>query len=217
MKMKEEGIPTAVVCLFLVAVLAVCSYAQVDTRLQKAYTGTGYAICGSCTVPKDVSSAVRLAPKREPGEPIVLSGTIFKRDGVTPDSGITLFLYQADAGGYYHRPKEDVFHPRLCGWLRVGKDGRYEIHTVKPSPEVLAADEPAHIHAQIFGNGMSEHFLHDFWFAGDERIPEADGERFSRLGSFSPVITLTKGGDGILRGVRDIKVVPAPPWQTEPE
>jgi len=42
-----------------------------------------------------------------------LSGTIFRGDGITPAAGITLFLYQTDAGGFYLRPQEDVLRPTL--------------------------------------------------------------------------------------------------------
>ena len=188
-----------------------------QVKLQWAQTKEGRAICGSCTVPTDLSWQVWLIQKGESGKPVVISGIIYKADGVTPDSGVIVFLYQADAGGYYHRPKEDVFHPRLYGWLITGKDGRYEIHTVKPSPEILAPEEPAHIHAQIFNKEMPEHFLHEFWFDGDSRISPADSRKFAKLGSFSPIITLTKGKDGISRGVRNIKVKPASPWTYEDE
>lgn len=183
--------------------------------LEARPTGTGYTLCGSCSVPRKISSRVWLVPKDEPGEPIILSGTIYKQDGVTPDSGVTLFLYQTDAGGYYHRPKEDVFHPRIVGWLRTGRDGRYEIHTIKPAPEILAANEPAHIHVHIWGERMPEHFLHEFWFRGDGNITTKDKKALGELARFSPIVTLTKGQDGISRGVRDIRVRPAPQWEYE--
>ncbi len=187
---------------------------QPQVTLQSRSTGRGYAICGSCTVPQDVSSTLWLVAKDEPGDPVVLSGIIYKEDGVTPYPGVTLFLYQADAGGYYHRPKEDVFHPRIYGWLRTGNDGHYLVHTVKPAPEILAA-QPAHIHVHIFGNGMPEHFLHEFWFDGDPHISTEDIRRFAGLGKFSPMVALSKGRDGIWTGIRNIRVRPAPPWRYE--
>jgi protocatechuate 3,4-dioxygenase beta subunit len=191
--------------------------AQQEIKLESRATGTGYALCGACTVPEGISSHARLAPAGEPGERIILSGTVYSADGVTPDSGVTLFLYQTDAGGYYHRPKENVFRPRLLGWIRTGRDGRYDIETIKPAPEILASDEPAHIHVHIWAQGMPEHFLHEFWFALDSRIPAGDRKRLARLGSFSPIVQLTKGSDGVSRGVRDIRVRPAPPWKQEPD
>ncbi len=181
-------------------------------ELQRSFTGQGYALCGSCTVPGIIGPNLSLADSSERGDHLIITGTVFTEDGLTPDSGITLFLYQADAGGYYHRPKEDVFHPRIFGWLRTGKDGRYEIRTVRPAPEVLEPDGRAHIHVHIFGKGIEEHFLHEFWFAGDEHIPAGDAKPFSGLGSFSPIVTLTRGDDGIWRGTRDIKVRAVRRW-----
>jgi protocatechuate 3,4-dioxygenase beta subunit len=207
----------AILLLLVTCVALFSSYGQThpEITLESRSTGTGYALCGSCSLPKEISSRAWLVLKDEPGEQIILSGRIFKEDGVTPDSGITLFLYQTDAGGYYHRPQEDVFHPRLFGWLRTGSDGQYEIHTIKPAPEILAADEPAHIHVHIFGNGMPEHFLHEFWFQGDRNISAEELRASKRLGTFSPIVALKKESDGILRVVRNIRVRPAPPWKYE--
>ncbi len=182
-------------------------------KLQRAKTGAGYALCGSCTVPKDISSQVTLAPKDEPGDRIIISGTIYKEDGVTPAAGITLFLYQTDAGGYYHRPKEDVFDPRLRSWLRTGKDGRYVIHTIRPIPEVLAPEEPAHIHAHVFGPGIAEHFLKEFWFEGDPRIKPDENEKMSKLGVYSPILHLTRDKSGVLVGRRDIRLRQTASWK----
>jgi len=222
-RVTEEGIMRFRNCALMGIAVTLCaaffcrSNAQEDTefKFERRFTGMGYAICGSCTVPAKISSAVWLVKNDEPGDSIRLSGTIFKADGSTPDSGVTLFLYQADAGGYYHRPKEDVFHPRIFGWLRTGNDGHYEIHTVKPSPEILAPREPAHIHVHIFGSGMEEHFLHEFWFEGDTNISSKDIRKFSILGSFSPLISLTKSENGCWTGFRDIRVRPAPHWRHE--
>ncbi len=181
----------------------------------RAHTSEGFAICGSCKVPSNISSKVTLAPLGEPGERIVISGTIYQADGVTAAAGITLFLYQTDAGGYYHRPKEDVFSPSLHGWLHTGADGHYEIHTIRPKPEVLAEDEPAHIHAQVFGKGIPEHFLHEFWFAGDPRIKTGEAKKLGRLGRFSPILRLEKDPAGLLSAVCDIRLKPTAPWQYE--
>ncbi len=210
------------VSIAFVLLLSLCAgpsydFAQTHQQvtLERKYTGRGYSLCGSCTIPGDIGSQVSLAAEKERGDHIIISGTIFREDGVTPDSGITLFLYQTDAGGYYHRPKEDVFHPRIYGWVRTGKDGRYEIHTIKPAPEVLVPNEPAHIHVHIFGDRIPEHFLHEFWFRDDSRIPPGDVKRLSQLGAFSPIVTLTKGNDGIWRGTRNIRVRPASQWKYE--
>lgn len=215
--MKSRGPVVALIVLLLQSLLPSHATAQTnqDIILETRSTGQGSALCGSCTLPRELSSQVWLVSKDEPGEPVILSGTVYEQDGITPDSGITLFLYQTDAGGYYHRPKEDVFRPKILGWLRTGKNGRYEIHTIKPAPEILAMDEPAHIHVHIFGKGMPEHFLREFWFQGDSRISEKEKEALLKLGTFSPIVTLTRGDDGILRGTRNLRVRSAPQWRYE--
>ena len=212
---RRIWIALALPCAFIQSPAPSDAQGKNHIALESRSTGRGYAICGSCTVPRDITSRLSLAPADEPGDRVILSGIIYKSDGVTPDSGVTLFVYQADAGGYYHRPKEDVFHPRLFGWLRTSGDGKYEIRTVKPAPEILAPREPAHIHVHVFGPGMEEHFLHEFWFQGDERISHDDLVKCSALGTFSPIVKLRKGDDGIQRGVRNIRIKPAPHWRYE--
>ena len=53
---------------------------------------------------------------------------------------------------------------------------------------------------------MPEHFLPEYWFAGDALIKYADIERSRSMGTFSPIVTLTRGADGVWRGVRDIRL-----------
>jgi protocatechuate 3,4-dioxygenase beta subunit len=203
----------AFLCLFGISRSSSVSQTYRGVDIESRPTGLGYALCGSCSVPESVSAKVWLTGSDEPGEPIVISGRFYREDGVTPDSGITMFVYQADAGGYYHRPVENVFHPRILGWVRTGRDGYYEIHTVRPGSEIMEANGPGHIHAHVFGGAIPEHFIHEFWFQGDRFIPPGDQKRLSQLGKFSPIITLTRGTDGISRGTRDIWMRPAAAWK----
>jgi protocatechuate 3,4-dioxygenase beta subunit len=186
-----------------------------ERTFARARTQEGFAICGSCDVPHDLSPNVTLVRPGEPGDKIVISGTIYQADGITPAGNVTIFLYQADRDGYYHRPKEDVFSPRLYGWLQTGRDGHYEIRTIRPQPEVLARDEPAHIHAHVFGPTIPEHFLHEFWFADDPRIKPTEATQLNGLGRFSPIMHLEKNKAGLLSGTRDIKLKPTAPYQYE--
>jgi hypothetical protein len=62
---------------------------------------------------------------------------------------------------------------------------------------------------------MKEHFLHEFWFQGDSNIAAADKNKFAKLGDFSPIVTLNRDKDGNLKGVRNIKIKPAPQWKYE--
>ncbi len=154
-------------------------------------------------------SQATIAPASEPGERLIISGTVYEADGVTAASEITLFAYHTDAQGHYNSP-DDALNPRLYGWARTGADGRYEFQTIKPAPypEVTT---PAHIHVHVFGPGRPEWFIPEYLFEGDPLIPPRDRDLPSRLGNFSPIVRLTKTTDGIWRGQRDIRLEKAPP------
>jgi hypothetical protein len=62
---------------------------------------------------------------------------------------------------------------------------------------------------------MPEHFLREFWFQGDNAITAKQTKASEKLGTFSPIVTLGKGSDGLMRGVRNIRVSPAPRWKYE--
>ena len=133
-----------------------------------------------------------------------ISGTIYQGDGRTPAANVFLFVYHTDATGHYD-PEDDPFAPRLRGWLRTGKDGHYSFRSIRPAPYPNHS-EPAHIHAHIWSDTMPEHFLPEYWFEGDPLIPRTDAARFKDLASFSPIVKLTRGSDGVWRGGRDIRL-----------
>lgn len=160
--------------------------------------------CGSCNAPATIAWQGAIAPPSEPGERLVVSGTIYQPDGTTPAPGITLFVYHTDSRGHYNT-RDDPFDPRLYGWVRTGADGRYEFRTIRPGP-YPALSTPAHIHVHVYGPGRPEWFIPEYWFAGDPLIPARDRDLPVRLGRFSPIVPLTRDGDGTWRGQRDIRL-----------
>jgi protocatechuate 3,4-dioxygenase beta subunit len=89
--------------------------------------------------------------------------------------------------------------------MRTGSDGHYSFRSIRPAPYPNHS-EPAHIHAHLWSEIMPEHFLPEYWFADDPLIKQADAARFQGLGTFSPIVTLTRGTDGVLHGRRDIRL-----------
>jgi protocatechuate 3,4-dioxygenase, beta subunit len=147
---------------------------------------------------------VMVSPE-EPGEPMVVGGTICGADGRTPLEGARLYVYHTDAQGYYSRPMNDPHRPRIRGWMKTAADGRYEFRTIKPAP-YPGRHIPAHIHGTVAAPGYPARWLAEYWFEGDpfltpEQIAESAGK-----GRFSAILKLQKGAADVLRGVRDIQL-----------
>ena len=142
---------------------------------------------------------------KEPGEPLIVSGTIYTPDGRTPMEGINLFIYQTDATGVYTTSGGDNRNTRLHGAMRTNAEGRYEFRTIKPG-SYPGSTNAAHIHAYVSGPGYPEYWIDEFIFDDDKFVSDEQRRRASSMGSFAPVLKLTRGSDGILRGVRDIKI-----------
>lgn len=144
---------------------------------------------------------------KEPGEPLIISGRIFAPDGQTPLEGITLFVYQTDATGVYspNAGNGDNRNTRIHGAMKTSVDGRYEFRTIKPGSYPQSRN-PAHIHAYVSGPGYPEYWIDEYLFADDPFVTVDDKARLGNKGSFSSVLKLERGNDGILHGLRDIKI-----------
>jgi len=176
------------------------------SRERLPYTnGVGSMPCSKCIEPPTMSPKITITSKDEKGEPLIMSGTIFQPDGVTPAEGIVLYVYHTDATGYYSKD-DDPYNPRLRGWMKTGSDGKYEFRTIKPAPYPHRTT-PAHIHAQIYSATIPEYGIDEYWFEGDPFI-NAEQKRLllTGRGGFNSIIKLTRNGDGVLSGVRNIKL-----------
>lgn len=154
--------------------------------------------------PAKPSWKTTIVPDGEAGEPLIVSGTIYAPDGRTPMEGINLFVYQTDATGVYTTRGGDNRNTRIHGLMRTNSDGRYEFRTIKPG-SYPASRNPAHIHAYVSGPGYPEYWIDEYHFADDPFVTD-DMRRKAGNGNFSSILTLTRGSDGVLKGVRDIKV-----------
>jgi len=136
---------------FFAFVVALALSQTIDAQVSKdpnyPPTLSGGAPCGSCNAPREPSSKTVIPPAHEPGEPLVITGHVFKADGKTPAEGMVLWVYHTDRTGYYNA-QDDASHPRLNGWMQIGGDGKYEFRTIRPGPYPHRTT-PAHIHAHV--------------------------------------------------------------------
>jgi protocatechuate 3,4-dioxygenase beta subunit len=150
---------------------------------------------------------IKMVSEQEPGEPLILSGTVYGPDGMKPVDGARLYVYHTDARGYYSDQdgKGGVPQPRLKGWMKTNADGRYEFRTIKAAP-YPGGGNPAHIHGTLSAPGFTERWIEEYWFEGDRNITDGMRSKLHGTDTFSPIVTLQKGGDGVWRGVRDFKL-----------
>lgn len=163
--------------------------------------------CESNIHPSDsISSvAVALVSANERGTRLIISGIIYRSDGKTPLANAVLYAYQTDADGYYSREKGGNRNPRIRGRLRTGPDGRYEIRTIMPG-HYPGSKIPSHIHASVTPAGGKEVEIDEFLFDGDPFLQKVDYGKFASQGRFSSIVKIETGKDGVVRGIRDIKV-----------
>lgn len=149
---------------------------------------------------------ITVGPENEPGERLIVSGTIYAPEGATPTPGINLIVYQTDATGHYS-PSEAGNNrtTRLHGVMQTNGEGRYEFRTIKPAP-YPGRTNPAHIHAYVSGPGYPEYWIDEFLFEGDPYITAEMTQKFSGKGKQSSILKLTRDPNGTWRGARDIVI-----------
>lgn len=144
--------------------------------------------------PPDVSAVGTIAPPREPGGRLVITGRVFAPDGATPVAGVIVYAYQTDAAGHYQNdPRSRI--ARLHGWAKTDAQGRFEFRTIRPGP-YPGRDVPAHVHFHVWGGGFPLQWTEELLFAGDPLIKPAVLEQSRTNGRFGNVSQVTRGSDG---------------------
>ncbi|HEV7243278.1 MAG TPA: hypothetical protein VGQ36_28895 [Thermoanaerobaculia bacterium] len=143
-----------------------------------------------------LSSTVRIAPPTEPGERLVLTGTLYRADGRTPAAGVVLLAYHTNVKGIYPRRLTSLGHGALSGKLRTDQKGRYRIETIRPGgyPD---SEAPAHIHLVVQPEGKKEFYVDEVIFDDDPRTNRFRGQK-----GFA-VVKLAKS-NGVWTGSHDI-------------
>ena len=69
--------------------------------------------------PRDAAPACTIVRPEEPGERLILSGTVYVRDGRIPLSGVTVYVYQTDVHGLYNPEGKFGVPHRIRGWANT--------------------------------------------------------------------------------------------------
>lgn len=146
---------------------------------------------------------ITIAPKDEPGERLVVTGTVTDTEG-KPVKGASLYIYHTDIRGHYSGETSDSNNPRLRGYIRTNSEGRYEYETIKPGP-YPSARVPAHIHYVVTASGYKEKIF-EIIFEGDPFINERTRRDAKREDSVFSLKQLEKDSGGKLRCTQDIRL-----------
>lgn len=120
------------------------------------------------------AETIAIATDTIPGKKIKVIGTVKDTDR-KPVAGALVYLYHTDSRGWYaansphvNMNEGDMRHARLFGYVRTDKEGKFEMHTIKPSgyPQ---SDLPAHIHVHVSAEGYRS-YVNEFLFDDDERL-----------------------------------------------
>lgn len=156
-------------------------------------------------MPTKLNWATSIAPLGEPGEKLIISGTIYQHDGKTPATGIILYIYQTDATGLYTRAtnqRTGLRHGHLRGWMQTDAQGRYQFTTIRPAAYPKETI-PQHIHPIIKEPDLTLYWIDDFVFDDDPLLTGKERSRHENRGG-NGILHLRKDSSGTWIGKRDI-------------
>ncbi len=140
----------------------------------------------------------------EPGEPMIISGTVYGFDGETPLEGIEVHVYHTNAKGYYSRGGKNENQHRINGTMITNAKGKYEYRTIKPA-SYPNSRVPSHVHYVVSGPGYkAQRFRLEF--KGDPHISESEYLREAKKGKFADIRPLEKDENGVLRCEFNLKL-----------
>ena len=123
-----------------------------------------------------LTSNVRIAALSEPGERLVITGTMYRADGRTPAANMVMLAYHTNAKGIYPQRRGGDERGTLQGSLRTDAKGRYRIDTIRPGGYPGRVD-PAHIHLVVQPEGKPEFHVPEIVFDDDPRTDRVRGRQ----------------------------------------
>lgn len=160
---------------------------------------------GAIDVPDNVSSSYAFNIGRDDGEPMLISGTVYKGDGKTPARDVLIYFYHTDKFGIYGRPGEHK-HGKYRGWMLTDEKGRYEFSSIRPA-SYPNSTQSQHVHMTVTTLDAREDWIDSILFEGDRFLTQRERDGSGRRGGFNPVVSLRPNKDGVMHAVRDIQLM----------
>lgn len=143
-----------------------------------------------------------LVPVGSKGTAMNLSGTVFKKDGVTPLQGALVEVWQCDEHEQYDNTSDEY---RFRGALKTDNKGKYRFQTIIPVP-YKATDtmwRPAHIHFRV-SSADHQDLITQIYFKGDPYLAEDTSAKANQ--SQGRILEIQKNSKGIQEVKFDIRM-----------
>lgn len=136
-------------------------------------------------------------------EKVMITGTIYQADGVTPAKDIILYIYQPDENGHYCLKRDsDKNYVHHKAAIKTDADGKYTFYTFIPGI-VHRSGALRHIHPVIKEEGKDEYDLNSFYFDNDPLLTKYRLKRLVKKGRKLSILKLEQKEDMFIT-TRDI-------------
>ncbi|SDS34316.1 protocatechuate 3,4-dioxygenase beta subunit [Formosa sp. Hel1_31_208] len=126
---------------------------------------------------------------------LVISGTVYQSDGVTPAKDVILFIEQADENGDFDlRTRNDKRYVHHSGWIKTNADGQYTFYTFVPGGD-RRYNQLQQLFPVIKESSKPEYELESFLFDEDPLLTKLCRKRITKKGDPSRILKLKKEGD----------------------
>lgn len=214
--MVRGALTTLVVAAWLAGSACAAQQEQPSGRALERIVGLPCEGCEAVFegMPATLESESRIAPATEPGDPLMIEGTV--RDSLGKHvEGVIIYAYQTNAEGVYPidqslRGSAAHRHGRLRGWAVADQNGRYRFETIRPAG-YPGTDLPAHVHMHVVEVGRCTYYIDDIMFEDDVRLTPAKIRALTSGRGGRGITMPTQGETGTWSVVRDIELGKAVP------
>lgn len=151
---------------------------------------------------KDLNHTDSIPDFESKSNPLVISGTVFLSDGITPAKDVILYIDQADENGNYELKMQfDKRYVHHRGWVKTDADGAYIFYTFVPGADRYT-NALKTINLVIKEPNKIEYSGYNFIFDDDPLLTKSCRKRMARNGVDSILKPVKK--ETILVAVKNI-------------